>query len=81
MKKLSERQWNDLSHRIANRPCSFCKEQSLDDEPHYGTIGDIDVLMISCYKCGHIELFNVSELAAVADKINEDFIRKGLRNP
>lgn len=80
MKKLSERQWGDVASRVLNRTCTICGKQGYTwSEPNYDRIGKVDMLTVSCVYCGHVEFFDVVELAAIADKKNEEFIAKGLR--
>lgn len=79
MKELSERQWTDVAPRLTNRACTICGEHYISREPRYAEIGNADILITTCAYCGHIELYDVAELTIIADRINEDFIKKGQR--
>ncbi|MCM1066417.1 MAG: hypothetical protein NC418_02450 [Muribaculaceae bacterium] len=79
MKKLSKRQWDDISHRIVNKPCLFCGSQRLEPNPRYAVVGEVETLSVSCSKCGHLVFFDVDVLSAIADKMNEELIEKGQR--
>lgn len=80
MKELSKKQWDDFSGHNCGRICPFCKHQGLDfSEPNYGNVAGIDVLAVTCMNCGHIELFNVSVAARIADDKNKDYCEKKWR--
>lgn len=81
MNKLSERQWSDAAPRLTNRACAVCGEHCISHEPRYVEIGGVDMLITTCAYCGHIEMYDVSELAGYADRIHEDCVKKGLRKP
>lgn len=78
MKELTEDQWRDVRPRINNRSCPVCGH-SVYSEPNYGEIGNVDVLTVSCCKCGHVEVYDVAELARIADAFNEQCIKDGMR--
>lgn len=62
MKELTARQWSDVGYRITNKPCSNCGYSGMYSEPNYGEIGKIDVLTLSCGKCGRVAIYDVAEL-------------------
>lgn len=70
MKELSERQWTDVAPRLTNRDCDVCGEHRISREPRYAEIGDTDVLITTCDHCGHINLYDVAELAKLASSID-----------
>ena len=75
MKELTDDQWRDVRPQINSRRCSACGESGWYTEPNYGEIGSVDVLTVSCCKCGKVEIYDVAELAAIADEINEKYIK------
>ena len=79
MKKLSNKQWDDIGYRILSRPCSACGKSGMYSEPNYGEIGSIDVLTVSCCNCGKVAIYDVVELVVIADTFNEECIKNGLR--
>lgn len=80
MKRAFEKRWSDFSGRYGARPCPFCKEQSLNfDGYKCDTIAGIDVIAVTCMKCGHIELFDVAEISRIADEIDKEYREKGWR--
>lgn len=73
MERTFDEQWSDFLGRYGTRHCSFCKKQALDfDNPKFDTIAGIDVIAVSCYTCGHIELFGVTEVIREADRIKKE---------
>lgn len=81
MKELSERQWSDVAPRLTNRACPICGEHHISREPRYAGIGGIDMLITTCENCGHVELFDVDELARIADTKHANYVKEGLRKP
>ena len=79
MKKLKDSQWRDLEHRIVNCRCPFCGYQSLQSNPRYATLGDIETLSVSCSNCGHLVFFDVDELQRRADEVDRKLREKGNR--
>lgn len=79
MKELTERQWSDAAPRLTNRACAACGGHCISHEPRYAEIGGIDMLITTCGNCGHVEMFDVAELASYADGIHEDYVKNGLR--
>ncbi len=79
MKKLTPEQWRDVGYRITNKPCSNCGYSGTYSEPNYGEIGKINVLTVSCCNCGRVAIYDVAELAAIADAFNETCIKNGQR--
>lgn len=80
MERAFDEQWSDFSGFYGNFHCPFCKHQSLNfSEPKYDTIAGIEVVAVSCYNCGHIELFNVAEVKREGDRLNEKYHKDGLR--
>lgn len=78
MKKLTDDQWRDVRPRIVNRSCPVCGH-SVYTEPNYGEIGSVSVLTVSCCKCGHVEIYDVAELARIADDIDKEYRDAGWR--
>lgn len=70
MKELSERQWCDVAPRLTNRACTICGEHGISREPRYAEIGGVDMLITTCTYCGHVEMYNVAELANLAKSID-----------
>lgn len=79
MKKLTDDQWRDVRPQINCRRCSACGESGWYTDPNYGEIGNVDVLTVSCCKCGKVEIYDVAELASIADAFNEQCIKNGQR--
>ncbi len=73
MKKLNDRQWGDIGYKITNKRCPICGDSGKYTRPNYGEIGKIDVLTVSCCNCGHVEIYDVAELAAIADAIDKEY--------
>lgn len=70
MKELSERQWTDVAPRLTNRACAVCGEYYISHDPRYAMVGDIDMLITTCTYCGHVEMYDVAELANLAKSID-----------
>lgn len=65
--------WAVFSSFYKNFHCPFCKHQSLDfSNSKQDKIAGIDVIAVSCYTCGHIELFGVTEVIREADRIKKE---------
>ncbi len=79
MKKLEDSQWRDLEHLIVNCRCPFCREQKLQSNPRYTTLGEVETLSVSCSKCGHLVFFDVEVLQRHADEIDEKYRKRGNR--
>lgn len=79
MKELSERQWSDVAPRLTNRACAICGEHSISHEPRYTEVGDIGMLITTCDYCGHVDMYDVVELAGLADRAHKDCVKRGLR--
>lgn len=77
--KLSERQWSDVTPRLTNRACTACGEHHILHEPRYAKVGDIDMLITTCTYCGHVEMFDVEELAKLADALDREYRENGQR--
>ena len=72
MKELSERQWSDVAPRLTNRACTVCGKHYISREPRYATIGGIDMLITTCSNCGHVDMYDVTELANLAKSIDRE---------
>lgn len=80
MKELSEKQWTDYKGRYGTSYCSFCKHQSLNfSDPKFVSVSGIDVAIITCTECGHIEFFDIAEVSRIADKIDKEYREKDWR--
>lgn len=80
MKSVSNRQWEDFRSRYQNCHCSFCNSKSLDFlNPNEGNVADIEIVAVSCYKCGHVELFNADYVRSIADEIDAEYHKVGMR--
>lgn len=65
--------WADFSSHYRNFFCPFCKDQNLSfNEPKQDKFAGMDVIAVTCRKCGHIELFDVNQVIRRANKILED---------
>lgn len=81
MEELSERQWSGVAPRLTNRACAICGEHHISREPRYVEVNGVDMLITTCDYCGHIELFDVAELAKIADIKHANYVKEGLRKP
>lgn len=80
MKRTFDEQWPDFLGRHGTRHCSFCKNQALDfDNPKFDTIAGIDIVAVYCYNCGHVELFNITEVKREGDRLDKEYREKGWR--
>lgn len=80
MNRTFEKRWSDFTGRYGTRPCPLCKDQTLDfSSPKFGNVAGIDIIAVSCGKCGHIELFDAAVVSKAADEIDKDFREKGWR--
>lgn len=73
MERSFEEQWSLFSSHYKNFFCPFCKHQSFDfSNPMQDRIAGADVIAVSCWKCGHIELFDAIKVAEEADRIYKE---------
>lgn len=72
MKELNVQQWGDVAPRLTNRACAICGKHHISHEPRYAEIGGIDILITTCAKCGHVDLYDVTELASLAKSIDRE---------
>ena len=79
MKKLTNQQWSDVGYRINSHKCSVCGDSGKYTDPNYGEIGSVDVLTVSCCNCGHVVVYDVAELARIADKFDKKCRAEGTR--
>lgn len=79
MKELSERQWADVAPRLTNRACAICGGHYISREPRYAEMGNAGILFTTCAYCGHIEMYDVAELANLADAIDREHRERGQR--
>ena len=77
MKELSERQWSDVAPRLTNRACVICGEHYISREPRYAGVGGIDMLITTCLYCGHVDMYDVAELAKFAKSIDGKLRKNG----
>lgn len=80
MERSFEERWSDFRGHYCNFRCPFCNQPRLDfDNPKFDSIAGIDVVAVSCYNCGHVELFNVAEVKREGDRLDKEHRDKGLR--
>lgn len=73
MDDLLKDKWSVFASHYCNFFCPFCKHQTLDfSNPAQDKIAGRDVIAVSCYSCGHIELFDVAEIIREADRIYKE---------
>lgn len=74
MKELEPQQWGDFKGRFQNYYCPLCNRQSLMfSEPKYGSIGDMDVIAVTCANCAHVVLFDIAEVSNIAKEIDKEY--------
>lgn len=80
MDRTFNERWSDFLNRYGTFYCPFCKDQKLNfSNPKPGNVAGIDVVAVSCLKCGHIELFDIEEVERIAKEVDQDFRDKGWR--
>lgn len=80
MDRTFNERWSDFLNRYGTFPCPFCKDQKLNfSNPNSGNVAGIDVVVVTCSKCGHIELFDIEEVNRIAKEVDQDFREKGWR--